>query len=119
VERLLRVSAARGLAPVPVDVIGLRPGEKLTEELTMQGAAVARSDDPDIWVAHEAAPPRAAVKAALRSLVRAVARGDSLKTVEALTAALPDFTPSAQAWACARAERFYLRRDRRRAAKIA
>jgi len=119
VERLLRVSAARGLAPVPVDVIGLRPGEKLTEELTMQGADVARSDDPDIWVAHEPAPRPAAVVAALRSVVRAVARGDALKTLEALTGAVPEFTPSAQAWASARAERFYVRRDRRRTVKIA
>jgi FlaA1/EpsC-like NDP-sugar epimerase len=119
VERLLRVAAARGLAPVPIEVIGLRPGEKRTEELTMQGADVARSADPDIWVAHEAAPEPAVVAAALRAVVRAVARGDSLKTLEALATAVPEFAPSGQAWACARAERFYVRRDRRRAAKIA
>ncbi len=119
-DRLFRVSAARGFARVPANIIGLRPGEKRVEELTAVGTPFTASRDPDIWVAPRTRRPLTAGKRkALRAIGPAALRGDGPKALQALADAAPEFSPSPEAWAAARAERFHLRRDRRRTAKIA
>jgi FlaA1/EpsC-like NDP-sugar epimerase len=119
VERLFRVAAGRGLAPVAIKVIGLRPGEKLVEQLTMPGTAFTSSGDADIWVAQDRPQTTTRPKAMLRALARAVAHGDGWHALQTIADAVPEFVPSKEAWAHARAEHFYGRGDRRRAAKIA
>jgi FlaA1/EpsC-like NDP-sugar epimerase len=113
VDRLIVLARQRGLPPVPVDIIGLRPGEKRAEQLTTQGLALCRTDHPRIWMARQAPMAAALTAAALPGIRRHVARGDALSLLKTLTMAVPDYEPSADAWAIARAERLHVCDDAR------
>jgi FlaA1/EpsC-like NDP-sugar epimerase len=118
-DRLASIGEQRGHARVPRDVIGLRPGEKRAEELTTQGLAMARTSDPLIWVARQAPRSAAIVRNGLRALARAVSTGSAHATLNALTALVPEFQPSAHATTLARSEQLYSRSERRLRAKTA
>jgi FlaA1/EpsC-like NDP-sugar epimerase len=117
--RLLDVAEARGYARVPVETIGLRPGEKLAEELTSQGLAMMRTANERVWVARQA-PVAENATDAVRALARAVTANDALATLRTLTNAVADYEPSAYAWTCARKDCLYTRgAQNARAKKIA
>jgi FlaA1/EpsC-like NDP-sugar epimerase len=111
VERLLALAARQGYPAVPVDVIGLRPGEKGVEQLTTQGLTMRRTAHPRIWGARQTPVAGAAIDTALRALRRQVARGDALGTLNTLITIVPEYAPSVEAWATARADRLYLREE--------
>jgi FlaA1/EpsC-like NDP-sugar epimerase len=96
VDRLMRAESEQGFEPVPLEIIGLRPGEKLQEQLTSQGVSLRRTTDPRIWVARQ---PRANAATryalAMRTLRHAVKRDEASTVLQALTTALSDFVPSA------------------------
>lgn len=98
-RRLMRIEAAAGYAPVPLQVIGLRPGEKLREELTVQGIRMCRTSHPRIWVARQAAGDTAAMAQVVRRLRHRVARGDAAGTLTELAGAVPDYRVSPEAMA--------------------
>ncbi len=104
-ERMLAVAREQGFPTVPIEVIGLRPGEKLAEELASQGIRLAKTVHDRVWVAHQARTRPSVADAWLTTLRRAVARDDAYGVLTALTLAIPDFMPSAEAWAIARAAR--------------
>jgi FlaA1/EpsC-like NDP-sugar epimerase len=118
-DRLLAVAASYGAPRVPVETIGLRPGEKRTEQLTTHGLAMRRTDHPRIWVAREAPPVPGSCAAGLRLLRRHVAHDDALGVLSMLERTVGDFKASAQAWAIARAERLYRTPRGQRAARTA
>jgi FlaA1/EpsC-like NDP-sugar epimerase len=103
-DRLLRSAVGQGWPVVPVEIVGLRPGEKLSEQLTSQGISMKRTEHPSIWVARQPKPAAAIAMRLLPAVRRAVHSDDALAALELLTAAVPDFVPSAQAWAVARSE---------------
>lgn len=86
---------------VPIEVIGLRPGEKLTEELHDQGLELARTAHPRIHAARQPRFDADAIGRTVRSLRHDVAVGDGRAALEALVAAVPGFDPSASAIAAA------------------
>ena len=101
-ERLQKTAVNRGLQAVPVEVVGLRPGEKLAEQLTTQGLSMRRTEHSSIWVARQAPIGLSIATHILPDLRRGVGRDDALAVLHALTAAVRDFVPSAHAWAVAR-----------------
>jgi FlaA1/EpsC-like NDP-sugar epimerase len=102
--RLMTLERGYGFPAVPVELIGLKPGEKLREELTTQGLRMCRTRHPRIWVAAQRPGDAPAVDRLVKKLGRLVARGDAARTLEAIAHAVPDFEGSEEAWALARAQ---------------
>ena len=66
-ERVIEWATPAGRPRVEVDVIGLRPGEKLREELTTQGLEMKATSHPRIWQARQHDVPRTSI---LRAITR-------------------------------------------------
>ena len=101
-ERLLAIEQAAGFARVPIEIVGLGPGEKRCEELTTQGLRMCPTAHRRIWVARQRASDQAAIGRTVERLRRLVARGAAEATLDLLAAAVPDFEASDEAWASAR-----------------
>ena len=102
VERLQVISSQRGWPRVPTQIIGLRPGEKLVEQLTTDVDEEMPSVHPRMRVSRPPLPWLLRVESLLRILRRHVGQEDGLGTLRTLKAAVVDFEPSTQAWAGAR-----------------
>jgi FlaA1/EpsC-like NDP-sugar epimerase len=94
VDRLITYATPTGVPRVPVETIGLRPGEKIREELTNQGLEMKRTAHHRIWRARQRDVPRLEVYRALRQLTRACAKGDTAGALEAIRLAVSDYVPS-------------------------
>ena len=75
---------------IAITVTGLRPGEKLYEELLIGNAPVPTTH-PLIMKAHEPIPSQADLDWALGSLCEVVEQGDGARAVDVLTAIIPEF----------------------------
>jgi len=100
-EKVVAHAASLGLPPVEIEIIGLRPGEKIREELTTQALAMEATAHDRIWSARQRYIPSGAIRAAVRELRGACARGDAGRVLTALTSVVADFTPSVAATAAA------------------
>jgi O-antigen biosynthesis protein WbqV len=101
VERFIGCATPAGQTPVGVDVIGLRPGEKMREELTSQGQSMKSTEHPCIWSARQRGVSPDVVAAAIRAMRRAVASGAAADALAALSRVVPEFTASEAAVAAA------------------
>jgi FlaA1/EpsC-like NDP-sugar epimerase len=96
-ERLLAWGEREGMARVPVRWVGLRPGEKLREELTTDGLSLARTTHRRIWMARQPAPDAATVRRVLKALHADMRQGDGMNALADLCAGVPEYQPSQQA----------------------
>jgi FlaA1/EpsC-like NDP-sugar epimerase len=103
-ERLMQLEQAAGYAHAGTEIIGLRPGEKLREELTTQGLSMCRTRSRGIWVARQPRFDAVMVASAVKRLRRQAVRGDALGMLETLATVVSDFTVSPEARADARAQ---------------
>jgi len=102
--RILAIEADAGYPPTPIEIIGLRAGEKRCEDLTTQGLRMCRTRHPHIWVARQPPVSRPRVGVAEHQLRRHVAEGDAFAALGTLSEAVADFVASDAAWAQARAQ---------------
>ena len=102
-ERFIACMTPAGQPRVGIDVIGLRPGEKLHEELTTQGLTMRSTRHPRIWSAKQRRVALEKIEIAVRSMRRAVASGDAEAALSAVEQVVEGFTASAAAWTAARA----------------
>jgi FlaA1/EpsC-like NDP-sugar epimerase len=101
VERFIATVTPAGHPSVGIDLIGLRPGEKMSEELTTQGLTMRSTEHPRIFSARQRRVQRDDVAVAVRAIRRAVAAGDAEAALRAMAGVVADFTPSAAAWSAA------------------
>ena len=71
----------------------MRPGEKMHEELLVDGENVGRTDHPLIYVLRRSAPERERLRAQTESLLAATS-SDSIAVVRELKALVPSYDPS-------------------------
>jgi FlaA1/EpsC-like NDP-sugar epimerase len=97
VQRLVLVMEQSGCPAVPVKVIGLRPGEKLHEELTTHGLEMCRTTHRRIWAARQTRLDAATIRRVLKALRNDIVQNDALSALSDLCAAVPEFQPSEEA----------------------
>jgi FlaA1/EpsC-like NDP-sugar epimerase len=100
--RVIEIERAAGYDAVPIEVIGLRPGEKRNETLDDAQLRFERSLDRRILVARDTGPGADAVAPAIARLRRVVARADDAGALEVLASTVAGFAPSEAAAAVAR-----------------
>jgi FlaA1/EpsC-like NDP-sugar epimerase len=93
-RRFIEWATPAGRPRVGIDRIGMRPGEKMHEELTTHGLEMRPTAHPRILRARQPAMPRFAVARALRAVRIACDRGDAAQALGALMDAVSDFVPS-------------------------
>jgi FlaA1/EpsC-like NDP-sugar epimerase len=110
-DRLLSLEMAAGFPPVPIEIVGLGPGEKRFEELTTQGLRMCPTAHRRIWVARQRPVAEVAIAATVERLRGLVADGDAEGVLDALAAAVVDFVPSDEARGQARRRGAAARRE--------
>jgi FlaA1/EpsC-like NDP-sugar epimerase len=103
VQRVQELAEAAGYRQVRVDIVGLRPGEKLQEELTSQGLELRPTPARNVWMARQSKVDTAVIRRVIRALRHDVIAGNPLSALLNLRAAVPEFVHSQQAWAAAAA----------------
>ena len=87
-EGMLRLS---GMTGIDIVETGLRPGEKLYEELLIHTEELDKTDNAKIFIERDAPVEEAEVEKKLELLARAVAEGDDEGCRKALKQAVPTF----------------------------
>ncbi|MCU0724521.1 MAG: polysaccharide biosynthesis protein [Planctomycetes bacterium] len=90
-RRLIKLSGFRPDEDIAIRYVGLRPGEKLFEELLNEEGGARRTEHQKIWVLHGTGGDKAAVEPAVDDLLGAACRGDRDATLRALRGLVPDF----------------------------
>jgi FlaA1/EpsC-like NDP-sugar epimerase len=98
VERLIAMGTPRGQEPPPIEFIGLRPGEKLQEQLSSSHMTLTRSRHPRIFVADNPPIHVPRLRGFMELLGDAIRRSDSFAALEALRRAVPEYEPSSETW---------------------
>ncbi|RMH01494.1 MAG: polysaccharide biosynthesis protein [Planctomycetota bacterium] len=86
---------------IEIRYTGLRPGEKLHEELLIDSSACEPSAHPKIFRAREAAPAPAAIGERLHELEQALIAQDLPAVLEVLKELVPDYSPAGAVEDCA------------------
>lgn len=92
-RNLIRLSGFEPYVDIPIKVVGLRPGEKLYEELTNTGEDTAPTKSPKITRVTSEAPPEGWPGSKLEELREAAFASDDGRTLDLLTELVPHFTP--------------------------
>ncbi len=97
VSRLVALEHELGFPSVPIDVIGLRPGEKRNETLVDPRLTFARTVDRRIRAARDTAARRLDRRRVVHALHRAGVAADAARALAILELEVHGFAPSAEA----------------------
>lgn len=89
-RKMIRLSALEPDRDVPIVFTGLRPGEKLFEELGTDGEDLAKTRHPKIFIGKLSAAPPARIEGALAQLETLVAADDGVAVRELLADLIPE-----------------------------
>lgn len=89
-QQLIRLSGYEPFDEIPIRFVGLRPGEKLHEQLRLDAEAVGRTHHPKIFVGRSAAQSHATVVEMLRRLDELAEQGADSSIRAYLVELLPD-----------------------------
>jgi FlaA1/EpsC-like NDP-sugar epimerase len=93
---LIRLSGL-DVKDVDIEFVGLRPGEKLTEELSFGDEGLRPTDHPRIFVGQSEPRDWAALGRALDELGETAARGNVAETLTRLRHVVPEYRPNGSA----------------------
>ncbi len=82
------------LGDIEIQEIGLRPGEKLFEELLIKGESVTKTDNDMIFIEKDSAYSRDEIDAKLEEIYAALAKGGEDENAEAVKAAIKKVVPT-------------------------
>ncbi len=89
-EDMITLSGFQPYREIPIEFTGLRPGEKLFEELQLEGEAIGRTRHPKIFVGRLQALPPQQVEAAVERLEGLAREGRNGAIRDFLDALLPE-----------------------------
>jgi O-antigen biosynthesis protein WbqV len=90
-RQMIRLAGKRPEADIEIKYVGLRPGEKLHEELLHEREQLVASGRPGLLLAAPRAGEAAALAREIDALEAAVANGDETRVLRLLQAAIPEF----------------------------
>ena len=89
---MIRLSGFEPGRDIQIKFVGLRPGEKLYEELLMEGEDIEPTEHPQVRMVRSIDPGVSA--GWIDSVIRASAARDTAALINLICTAVPDFTPS-------------------------
>jgi FlaA1/EpsC-like NDP-sugar epimerase len=101
-ERVIEWATPAGQSRVGIDIIGLRAGDTLRQDLVTQGLEMKATSHPRIWQARQNDIPRASILQAITRIRRACAKGDAAMALDALANVVSDYDVTDSAWKAAR-----------------
>jgi FlaA1/EpsC-like NDP-sugar epimerase len=92
-RQLIELNGLKPGRDIEIRFVGLRPGEKLYEELSYQGENIESTRHPKINRLHAQAEPIARVRGHLEELLRHAFRAEPNDIKRLLEAAVPEYRP--------------------------
>lgn len=92
-ERLIRLSGLEPEVEIPIQFIGLRPGEKMYERLWAEGEVPKPTAHEHILVADSHPGEPETIYPLVEHLLRAAEQGDRIRLMEMIRALVPEYQP--------------------------
>lgn len=96
-EKMIQLSGLKVGRDIQITYIGLRPGEKLHEELFYKEETMRKTAHPKLLLADSRTNGADEIQAGLKTLRQAVDANDEIQSLQCLKALVPEFQPSVSA----------------------